>query len=151
MDHQQTAAAILPLVGGADNIVSAAHCATRLRLVLQDDGLIQKSALDGLEAVKGSFINGGQLQVVIGQGAVNKVYEAFIELAGVSASTTQDNKNAAASQLNPAQRFAQMLSNIFVPIIPVIVACGLLMGVIGMSKTLGWASDTPLLQLLDMF
>jgi sucrose-specific phosphotransferase system IIBC component len=151
MNYQQTAAAILPLVGGADNIVSAAHCATRLRLALQDETLIRKDALDALDAVKGSFITGGQLQIVIGQGAVNSVYEAFIALAGVSAATTQDTRSAAAAKLNPLQRLAQMLSNIFVPIIPVIVACGLLMGVIGMSKTLGWAGDTPLLQLLDMF
>jgi sucrose-specific phosphotransferase system IIBC component len=151
MNFQETAAAILPLVGGADNVISAAHCATRLRLVLRDNSCIQSEQLDALDEVKGSFLNGGQFQIVIGQGAVNKVYDAFIALAGVSAASTQDNKHAAAANLNPLQRLAQMLSNIFVPIIPVIVACGLLMGVIGMSRTLGWAGDTPVLQLLDMF
>jgi PTS system sucrose-specific IIC component len=151
MDYPLIAAEILLRIGGAENIASAAHCATRLRLVLLDDQLIRKAEIDALDAVKGSFLNGGQYQIVLGQGTVNKVCEALIELAGVPEVSTRDNKDAAATKLNPLQRLAQTLSNIFVPIIPVIVACGLLMGVIGTARTLGWAGDTPVLQLLDMF
>lgn len=153
MEYANVAQDILRLVGGRDNLVSAAHCATRLRLVVKDESKVNKQALDALDAVKGSFSTGGQLQVVIGQGAVNKVFEEFSKLSGLDATTTlADVKEAATSRLNPAQRFARTLSNIFVPIIPVIVACGLTMGLIGALKTMNvLQGDHPLLQLIDMF
>ena len=151
MNYQQIAADILPLVGGAENIDSIAHCATRLRLVLRDTQRVDKATLDALDSVKGSFVNGGQFQIVLGQGVVNHVCEALIASTGLNQATTQESKKLAAARLGLAQRLAQTLSNIFVPIIPVIVACGLLMGVIGTAKTLGLASDTPWLQLVDMF
>ncbi len=150
MSEINAAAAILPHVGGLDNIVSAAHCATRLRLVLKDATRIDKVALEAIDAVKGTFQSGGQFQIVIGQGAVKRVYEDLVGL-GAKAVSTEEAKEDAAVNLNPLQRFARLLSNIFVPIIPVIVACGLLMGVLGMAKTLGWLTgQSSLFQLLDL-
>lgn len=153
MDYAKVAQDILSLIGGRENLVSAAFCATRLRLVVRDEGRVNKAALDALDAVKGSFAAGGQLHVVIGQGTVNKVFEEFSKLSGLDATTTlADVKEAATSRMNPLQRFARTLSNIFVPIIPVIVACGLTMGLIGALKTMNVLhGDHPVLQLIDMF
>ncbi|EOV4145941.1 sucrose-specific PTS transporter subunit IIBC [Yersinia enterocolitica] len=152
MNINETAKALLPLLGGKDNIVSAAHCATRLRLVLADDSLVQKSAVEKVEGVKGCFSNAGQLQIIFGTGLVNKVYAEFIKMAGISESTKSEAADAAARKLNPFQRIARLLSNIFVPIIPAIVASGLLMGLLGMVKTYGWAdANSALFIMLDMF
>lgn len=150
MSQDNTARQILPLLGGTENIISAAHCATRLRLVLKDSSIVDKPALEALDAVKGTFLSGGQFQVVIGQGAVNRVYADLVEL-GVRPVSTEEAKDDAAAGMNPLQRFARLLSNIFVPIIPVIVACGLLMGLLGTARTLNWLpADSALLQMLDM-
>lgn len=152
MNINETAKALLPLLGGKDNIVSAAHCATRLRLVLADDSLVQKSAVEKVEGVKGCFSNAGQLQIIFGTGLVNKVYAEFIKVAGISESSKSEAADAAARKLNPFQRIARLLSNIFVPIIPAIVASGLLMGLLGMVKTYGWAdANSALFIMLDMF
>ncbi|HDM8433977.1 TPA: PTS sucrose transporter subunit IIBC [Yersinia enterocolitica] len=152
MNINETAKALLPLLGGKDNIVSAAHCATRLRLVLADDSLVQKSAVEKVEGVKGCFSNAGQLQIIFGTGLVNKVYAEFIKVAGISESTKSEAADTAARKLNPFQRIARLLSNIFVPIIPAIVASGLLMGLLGMVKTYGWAdANSALFIMLDMF
>ena len=152
MNINETAKALLPLLGGKENIVSAAHCATRLRLVLADDSLIQKSAVEKVEGVKGCFSNAGQLQIIFGTGLVNKVYAEFIKVAGISESSKSEAADAAARKLNPFQRIARLLSNIFVPIIPAIVASGLLMGLLGMVKTYGWAdANSALFIMLDMF
>ncbi|QHB31318.1 PTS sucrose transporter subunit IIBC [Yersinia canariae] len=152
MNINETAKALLPLLGGKDNIVSAAHCATRLRLVLADDSLVQKSAVEKVEGVKGCFSNAGQLQIIFGTGLVNKVYAEFIKVAGINESSKSEAADAAARKLNPFQRIARLLSNIFVPIIPAIVASGLLMGLLGMVKTYGWAdANSALFIMLDMF
>ncbi|WP_075337197.1 sucrose-specific PTS transporter subunit IIBC [Yersinia enterocolitica] len=152
MNINETAKALLPLLGGKDNIVSAAHCATRLRLVLADNSLVQKSAVEKVEGVKGCFSNAGQLQIIFGTGLVNKVYAEFIKVAGIRESTKSEAADAAARKLNPFQRIARLLSNIFVPIIPAIVASGLLMGLLGMVKTYGWAdANSALFIMLDMF
>ncbi|MDA5535064.1 PTS sucrose transporter subunit IIBC [Yersinia mollaretii] len=152
MNINETVKALLPLLGGKENIISAAHCATRLRLVLADDSLVQKSAVEKLEGVKGCFSNAGQLQVIFGTGLVNKVYAEFIQIAGINESSKSEAADAAARKLNPFQRIARLLSNIFVPIIPAIVASGLLMGLLGMVKTYGWAdANSALFIMLDMF
>ena len=152
MNINETVTALLPLLGGKENIVSAAHCATRLRLVLADDSLVQKSAVEKLDGVKGCFSNAGQLQVIFGTGLVNKVYAEFIKVAGVNEASKSEAAAVAARKLNPFQRIARLLSNIFVPIIPAIVASGLLMGLLGMVKTYGWAdADSALFIMLDMF
>ncbi|AJJ63971.1 sucrose-specific PTS transporter subunit IIBC [Yersinia aldovae] len=152
MNINETVKALLPLLGDRENIVSAAHCATRLRLVLADDSLVQKSAIEKLDGVKGCFSNAGQLQVIFGTGLVNKVYAEFIKVADINEASKSEAADAAARKLNPFQRIARLLSNIFVPIIPAIVASGLLMGLLGMVKTYGWAdADSALFIMLDMF
>ncbi|MBC2581797.1 sucrose-specific PTS transporter subunit IIBC [Clostridium sp. DJ247] len=152
MEYNKVAKKILELVGGEKNIESATHCATRLRLVVKDEKKVDQKALDKINEVKGVFSTSGQLQIIIGQGAVNKVYAALVEGTKITQSDSNDAKKAAMKNMNPFQRFARMLSNIFVPIIPAIVASGLLMGLLGMGKTFGWISgDSGLLKLLDMF
>lgn len=152
MNFNTTAKALVPLLGGADNIVTAAHCATRLRLVVADDAKVDKVAIDRVDGVKGCFTNAGQIQIIFGTGLVNKVYAEFIQLVGVGEATKAELVDAAAKKLNPAQRIARTLSNIFVPIIPAIVASGLLMGTLGLVKTYGWVNaDSALFALLDIF
>ncbi len=152
MDYRKAAEEILKNIGGKDNIESVTHCATRLRMVLKDEGKADAKAIEKLDLVEGSFSNAGQFQIILGQGKVNKVYKELSEIAGIKESSTSDVKKAAMKNLNPLQRFARILSNIFVPIIPAIVASGLLMGLLGMSATFGWLEgDSGLFILLDMF
>ncbi|MHC1683334.1 MAG: sucrose-specific PTS transporter subunit IIBC [Clostridiaceae bacterium] len=152
MDYGKIAKEILPLVGGESNIGSVTHCATRLRFVLKDDSLAQKKELESLEAVKGAFLSSGQFQIILGQGVVNKVYEEIVKGSNITESTISEQKNEATKKMNPLQRFARMLSNIFVPIIPAIVASGLLMGLLGMSTRFQWIDGgSGLFQVLDMF
>ena len=127
LDHKQAAKEILEAVGGPENIVSAAHCATRLRLVVADDSKVDKAKVDNAAGAKGSFQASGQLQVIYGTGTVNKVFDEFIALAGISASSKDEAKAAAAAKANPFQRAIKALGDVFVPIIPAIVASGLLM------------------------
>jgi sucrose PTS system EIIBCA or EIIBC component len=136
-NYYETAKSILTFVGGCENVISAAHCATRLRLVLKDETIVENKQIEGLDLVKGIFSNGGQYQIILGQGIVNHVYSEFINLAGITEMSTSDIKNEAAKKLNPMQRLARTLSNIFVPIIPAIVAAGLLMGLLGAASKFG--------------
>lgn len=129
MDYRKAAAETVQYVGGKDNIVSAAHCATRLRLVIADNTKVNKKALEDAEGVKGVFEASGQLQIIFGTGVVNKVYDEFIAITGITAASKEEVKQAAASKANPFQRFIKTLGDIFVPIIPAIVASGFLMGI----------------------
>ena len=129
MNYHEVAKEILTALGGKENLSAAAHCATRLRLVLNDESIVDQKKLDEMEAVKGTFSTGGQFQIILGSGIVNKVYKELTELTGLSEMSTKDVKDASAKKLNPLQRFVKMLSDIFVPIIPAIVAGGLLMGI----------------------
>ena len=152
MNINATASALVPLLGGRENIASAAHCATRLRLVLVDDQKIDKAAIEKLDGVKGCFSNAGQIQIIFGTGLVNKVHAEFVRHAGIGEVSKSELTELAAKKLNPLQRIARLLSNIFVPIIPAIVASGLLMGALGMVRTYGWADpDSALFIMLDMF
>ena len=149
--YEKIAAEVVRLAGGKSNILGVAHCATRLRLVLKDDSQANKAEVEKIEGVKGAFTNSGQFQIIIGQGAVNKVYEAFVGGGDIQQATAEEQKKAAAQKLNWFQRFARTLSNIFVPIIPVIVASGVLMGLLGMLSNFGVISpDTGVYKLLDM-
>lgn len=129
MDYQKIAAELLRQAGGAGNIVSAAHCATRLRLVIADNSKVSKKGLENVDGVKGMFEAQGQLQIIFGTGVVNKVYDAFLAAGGISAASKEEAKAAAASKASPFQRFIKTLGDIFVPIIPAIVASGFLMGI----------------------
>ncbi len=134
MSEKDTAKKILELIGGKSNIASAAHCATRLRLVLNDTELADTSAIKELDLVKGVFTNSGQYQIIIGSGIVNRVFSALAELAGISEASTAEVAEQGAKQ-NPFQALARTLSNVFVPIIPAIVASGLCMGLLGFLRT----------------
>lgn len=152
MEYSKVAKEILNLLGGEENIISATHCATRLRVVVKNEKKVDKNKIEKLDDVKGMFTSGGQFQIIIGQGKVNKVYKAFIEGTNISEASLSDTKNAAMKNMNPFERFARMLSNIFVPIIPAIVASGLLMGLLGMFNTFHWVdSKSGIYILLDMF
>lgn len=129
MDHKKSAQAVLEKIGGKENLISAAHCATRLRLVVADEKKISKEEIENIEGVKGVFIAQGQLQIIYGTGTVNKVYDEFIKEAGVEAATKDDVKAAAASKQNWFKRLIKTLGDVFVPIIPAIVAGGLIMGI----------------------
>lgn len=130
MDYKTAAKEVLQAVGGSDNVVSAAHCATRLRLVVADNGKCNKEAVENIDGVKGAFEASGQLQIIFGTGTVNKVYDEFIAQAGISGGSKEDVKQAAAAKQNAFKRAVKTLGDIFVPIIPAIVASGLLMGLL---------------------
>lgn len=127
--YVKTAQEILECMGGKDNIASAAHCATRLRLVLKNESLINKDALDDIDLVKGNFNNGGQFQIILGTGIVNKVYAEFIKMANITEMTKEELKQQAAKKMNPIQKLLKTLADVFVPILPALVASGLLMGI----------------------
>ena len=129
MDYRKTAQDILDHVGGSKNIASAAHCATRLRLVIADNKKVSKEALENVDGVKGVFEASGQLQIIFGTGTVNKVFAEFIDIAGITASSKAEAKEAAAEKQNWFMRAIKLLGDIFVPIIPAIVASGFLMGI----------------------
>ncbi len=129
MDYRQCALDILRELGGKDNLISAAHCATRLRLVISDNSKVNKTELENIDGVKGVFEASGQLQIILGTGTVNKVYDEFIALAGIDAASKDEVKAAAAAKGNVFQRVIKTLGDVFVPIIPAIVAGGLIMGI----------------------
>ena len=130
LDYRRAAQEILDAIGGPGNVVSAAHCATRLRLVLADDAKVDQAAVDSAAGAKGNFKASGQLQVIYGTGTVNKVYDEFIALGHITAATKAEVKEAAAQQqTNPFMRAIKLLGDVFVPIIPAIVASGLLLGI----------------------
>ena len=152
MDYYKCASEILDAIGGKDNLASAAHCATRLRLVIADNGKVKKSELENIDGVKGVFEAAGQLQVIIGTGTVNKVYDEFIRLAGVEAASKDDVKKAAAAKAPWYKRAIKTLGDIFVQIIPAIVATGLLCGLLGgLSKAFPDMAGSDLFNLLDIF
>ena len=125
MDYRKTAQEILDKVGGSKNIA----CATRLRLVIADNSKADKTAIENIEGVKGVFEASGQLQIILGTGTVNKVFDEFISIAGITASSKAEAKEAAAQKQNVFMRAIKLLGDIFVPIIPAIVASGFLMGI----------------------
>lgn len=129
MDYRKTAEEIYEKVGKKENLISAAHCATRLRLVIADNDKCDSKAVEDIEGVKGVFFASGQLQIILGTGTVNKVYDEFLQVSGLSAATKAEVKQAATAQQNVFKRAIKTLGDIFVPIIPAIVASGFLMGI----------------------
>lgn len=129
MDYRKVAEEIYEKVGRKENLVSAAHCATRLRLVLVDNDRCDAKAVEEIDGVKGVFSASGQLQIILGTGTVNKVYDEFLAISGLSAASKEDAKAAAAAKQPIYKRAVKTLGDIFVPIIPAIVASGFLMGI----------------------
>ncbi|WP_414048590.1 sucrose-specific PTS transporter subunit IIBC [Macrococcus animalis] len=127
-NYLDNATQILDAVGGKDNVLSTAHCATRLRLVLKDEKKVNIEKLDNIELVKGNFSNAGQFQIILGSGIVNEVFKEFIKKVDVEEVSKEQLKKEADNKLNPLQKLVKLLSDVFVPIIPALVAAGLLMG-----------------------
>ncbi|MCR5202512.1 MAG: glucose PTS transporter subunit IIA [Lachnospiraceae bacterium] len=151
LDYRKCAEEIYSHLGGRDNIVQAAHCATRLRLVLADNSKIDKKALENVDGVKGLFESNGQIQLIIGTGTVNKVYEEFLAVTGMTAATKDDVKNAAAAQQPVWKRALKSVGDVFVPILPAIVASGLMMGVVeALGKAIPNFASTDWYAFLDM-
>ena len=130
LDYRKCAEEIFSHLGGRENIVSAAHCATRLRLVIADNSKLDKAALENVDGVKGMFESNGQLQLIIGTGTVNKVYDEFLAVTGMTAATKDEVKAAAAAQAPLWRRILKVPGDVFVPILPAIVASGLMMGIV---------------------
>lgn len=128
MDHKSVAQRVLKDVGGAGNIVAAAHCATRLRLVLKNQDKVDQAAIDNDEDLKGSFLNAGQFQIIVGPGDVNEVHKHLIA-AGAPEASKDDLKEIASKQGNIVSRFIKTIADIFVPLIPVLVGGGMLMAI----------------------
>ena len=136
MGNRDIAKAVVDALGGRENVNSVAHCATRLRVMVKDEAKINKEAIENLEKVQGAFFNSGQYQIIFGTGTVNKMYDEVVAL-GLPTSSKDDMKAEAAKQGNWFQRAIRTFGDVFVPIIPVIVATGLFMGVRGLLNALG--------------
>ena len=129
-DYKVVASQIIEVVGGTDNILSAAHCATRLRLIVKDREIIDDKKIEGIDLVKGCFFTAGQYQIILGTGIVNKVFDEVIKL-GISGASKNEQAAAAAERGNRIQRLVRIFADVFVPVIPVMVATGLFMGLRG--------------------
>lgn len=152
MDYAKCAKEIYETLGGRSNLVSAAHCATRLRLVTVDNSSIDMKKLENIDGVKGVFSNNGQLQLIIGTGTVNKVYDEFLKVSGMTAATKEEVKAAAAAQQPLFKRMIKALGDVFVPILPAIVASGLMMGLVeALGKAIPSFAGSDWYGILDMF
>lgn len=129
--YQKISKEVLENIGGSENIQGAAHCATRLRIVLKDLSLAKTDKLENIDLVKGCFIAGSQLQLIFGAGTVNEVYKVFAKEAKLENMSLSDVKDIANNKENPLQKVIKALSDVFVEIIPAILAAAILLGVTG--------------------
>ena len=151
LDYRKCAQEIVDHIGGRDNVAQAAHCATRLRLVIKDNSKVDKDYLDNVDGVKGMFESNGQLQLIIGTGTVNKVYDEFLDITGMTAATKDDVKAAAAAQQPLWKRLLKPIGDVFVPILPAIVASGLMMGLVeALGKAIPSFASTDWYAFMDM-
>ncbi len=130
MTNTEIAKKVIEAIGGVENVNSVAHCATRLRVMVKDEGKIDKEAVENLEKVQGAFFNSGQYQIIFGTGTVNKIYDEVVAL-GLPTASKDEQKAEAAKQGNWFQRAIRTLGDVFVPLLPAIVATGLFMGIRG--------------------
>lgn len=152
LDYARCAKEIYEHLGGRENLVSAAHCATRLRLVTVDNAKIDMKKLENVDGVRGVFSNNGQLQLIIGTGTVNKVYDEFLAVSGMTAATKEEVKAAAAAKQPIYKRMVKSLGDVFVPILPAIVASGLMMGLVeALGKAIPSFAGSDWYGILDMF
>ena len=151
LDYRKCAEQIAANIGGGSNVISAAHCATRLRLVIADNSKVNKEALENVDGVKGMFESNGQLQLIIGTGTVNKVYDEFLSVTGASAASKADVKAAAASRMPLWKKILKTPGDVFVPILPAIVASGLMMGLVeALAKAIPSFADSGWFGFLDL-
>ena len=133
--EERVAKLIWKYVGGTGNVRSAEHCATRLRLIVNDKSIIDEKAIENIDGVKGQFFAAAQYQIILGTGFVDKVFDAFV--AGTNLVGAVNSKQEAYDQMTPLQKVSRTLGDVFVPIIPVLVATGLFMGLRGAAQSLG--------------
>ena len=151
LDYRKCAEEIFSCLGGKENIASVAHCATRLRLAIVDSKKVDEKKLENVEGVKGVFTSNGQLQCIIGTGTVNKVFDEFLAVTGLQAGTKEDVKAAAAANMSLPKRMIKSLGDVFVPILPAIVASGLMMGLVeALGKAMPGFAGTDWYAFLDM-
>lgn len=148
MDHARVAQEVLTAVGGADNINAAAHCATRLRLVLADPDKVDQAALDDSADVKGTFTAGGMFQIIIGPGDVDVVYDHLVKDGGVHEVSKDEAKQVAAENDNIVLRFIKTIADIFVPVLPALIAGGLMMAINNVLTAEGLVGDASIVQRL---
>ena len=129
-DYKAVVQQIIEVVGGPENIISVAHCATRLRLIVKNREIIDDKQVEAIDIVKGCFFTAGQYQIILGTGIVNKVYDEVMKL-GIEGSSKNEQAAAAAKRGNKLQQLIRVFADVFVPIIPVMVATGLFMGLRG--------------------
>jgi hypothetical protein len=141
MNFPKIAEQVIEKLGGKNNIATAAHCATRLRIVLNDESKVDKEGIEAIEGVKGQFSVAGQYQIIFGSGTVNKVHEQLTKQLGIGDVSKAEVAETALGQQNLLQRIVKGLADIFVPIIPAIVAGGLLMGLYSMLTSIGFFWD----------
>ncbi|EER48079.1 PTS system sucrose-specific EIIBC component [Actinobacillus minor NM305] len=138
MNFPKIAEQTIAKLGGKENITTLAHCATRLRLTLADESKVDKEAIENIEGVKGQFSTSGQYQIIFGSGTVNKVHAEMQKQMGIGDMSTSEVAAAGAANQPLLQRLVKGLADIFVPIIPAIVAGGLLMGIHSMLTSIGF-------------
>lgn len=144
-ENQKIAKEVLAAIGGKENVASFAHCATRLRIMVHDKEKIDQDKVENIDKVKGAFFNSGQFQVIFGTGTVNRIFEE-VEKLGIESSSKEDVKKEGKKQGNAFQRSIRTFGDVFVPIIPVLVATGLFMGLRGLltqEEILSWFGGTP--------
>ena len=129
--YEKISIELTKLVGGKENIQGVAHCATRLRIVLKDNDLADLKAMEDVDLAKGVFVAGDQVQIIFGAGLVNDVYEVFAEHNNMKNMSLSDLKTVANKKMNPLQRVIKALSDVFVDIMPGILAAALLTGLSG--------------------
>lgn len=129
-DYAKIAKEVIQAVGGPENIKSAAHCATRLRLIVADRSLADDEKVGEIDAVKGTFFTAGQYQIIFGTGHVNRVYEQITQL-GIAETTASEAKEAKMDGKNKVQKAIRTFGDVFVPVIPALVATGLFLGLKG--------------------
>ena len=130
MDNKQIAKEVIDALGGRENVNSVAHCATRLRVMVKDENKINKEKAENIEKVQGAFFNSGQYQMIFGTGTVNKIYDEVVA-QGLPTASKDEQKAEAAKQGNWFQRAIRSFGDVFVPLLPAIVATGLFMGIRG--------------------
>ena len=144
-ENRLIAQEVIEAVGGTENIQSVAHCATRLRIMVKDKEKIDEARVENIDKVKGAFFNSGQFQIIFGTGTVNKIYEEVSKL-GVNEVSKSEMKEETKGQGNKFQQVIRTFGDVFVPIIPVLVATGLFMGLRGLltqETILGLIGLTP--------
>ena len=150
MDHAKVAGEVVEAVGGASNISAAAHCATRLRLVIADESKINQQALDDNEDLKGTFAAGGMFQIIVGPGDVDQVYDYMVADHGVREVSKDEAKEEAEAGGNIFSRFVKMIADIFVPVLPALIAGGLLMALHSVLTAKGLFGDQSVIQMFPV-